>query len=465
MTATAPPQATSTAGGAPSSGRAAAGGGATPPRSTEAPVAIATRPSAVTSLRAAIREGLQGTPGRLRLLGALSILTCVLFGLVGFFAVSARAGALASARSDAAQLVRVQTIRTSLVSADANLTNAFLVGGLEPSTQRAAYTRGIDTASRTLAEASGINASDARPLQAVNGVIATYTGQVEASRANNRQGFPIGAAYLRQASLLLRDKALPPLEQLVRTQEGRVEDSYAASRSAGVVATTALAVCLMVLLVTLGWLALRTRRWINVPVAVAAAIVAVVGVAMLATMALSQHRADSARTGPYRATVALATARIDAFDAKSAESLTLIARGSGQAFEDRFQVLTANARTIVEGIARDAHFSGNEQGTRTFLLDFLFIHSRIVKADRDGDHAKAVALATATTRDANSNTFFGNFDINSGRALAARSAQLRNDLGSARTPLRVLSWLVLLAGLIAAAAAWRGVNLRLREYR
>lgn len=451
-------------GSAPPPGPAGAAG--TAKQATDGkPTAVAARPSALASLRSAIRAGLQGTPGRLRLLGGLSVVTCVLFGVVGFVGVSSRGHALGNARSDAAQLVRVQTIRTSLVAADANLTNAFLVGGLEPSTQRAAYTKGIDTASRTLAEAAGVNPDDARRLQDVNGVVTTYTGLVEASRANNRQGFPIGAAYLRQASLLLRDKALPPLEQLVRTEEGRVDDSYAASRSAGIVATTALVVCLVVLLVTLGWLALRTRRWINVPLAVATAIVAVVGLAMLATMALSQHRADSARTGPYRTTVSLATARIDAFDAKSAESLTLIARGSGQAFEDRFQVLTANARQIVEGLARDTHSSGNEQGARTFLLDFLFIHSKIATADHDGDHAKAVALATATNKDANSNTFFGNFDDNSGRALAARSAQLRSDLGSARTPLRVLSWLVLLAGLAAAAAAWRGVNLRLREYR
>ncbi len=50
--------------------------------------------------------------------------------------------------------MRIQTIRTNLVKADANATNAFLVGGLEPPAVRDAYTNGIATAARTLAEAS-----------------------------------------------------------------------------------------------------------------------------------------------------------------------------------------------------------------------------------------------------------------------------------------------------------------------
>ena len=59
----------------------------------------------------------------------------------------------------------MQTIRTSLVPADANATNAFLVGGLEPPAQREAYEEGIATATATLAEASAeASASDAARL-------------------------------------------------------------------------------------------------------------------------------------------------------------------------------------------------------------------------------------------------------------------------------------------------------------
>ena len=89
--------------------------------------------------RHAIRRGScsrarsSGTPGRMRILGAIAIVACLVFGVVAL--PRGRRGSTptsSDARDNAAQLVRIQTIRTSLVKADANATNAFLVGGLEP---------------------------------------------------------------------------------------------------------------------------------------------------------------------------------------------------------------------------------------------------------------------------------------------------------------------------------------------
>ena len=51
-------------------------------------------------------------------------------------------GALERAGANADQLVRIQAIQTNLVQADADATNAFLVGGLEPAGQRADYDGG-----------------------------------------------------------------------------------------------------------------------------------------------------------------------------------------------------------------------------------------------------------------------------------------------------------------------------------
>ena len=154
-------------------------------------------PSALAVARQAARATFEGTPGRMRIYGAVAILGCLVFGLFAFIAASSRSAALSSARSDAAQLVRVQAIRTNLVFADANLTNAFLVGGLEPPTARKAYEQGIAAASTTLADASGVNTHDAAVLATVNDVITRYTGLVESAWSNNRVGFPLGAAYLR----------------------------------------------------------------------------------------------------------------------------------------------------------------------------------------------------------------------------------------------------------------------------
>ena len=72
--------------------------------------------------------------------------SCSASGLPG--AVARFHSDLDDARDNAEQLVRIQAIRTNLVKADANATNAFLVGGLEPPAARDAYTDGITTTAR-----------------------------------------------------------------------------------------------------------------------------------------------------------------------------------------------------------------------------------------------------------------------------------------------------------------------------
>ena len=54
--------------------------------------------------------------------------------------------------------------------------------------------------------------------------LPVYTGLVETARVYNRQGLPLGAAYLREASGLMRDKLLPAAKQLYRTETGRLAD-------------------------------------------------------------------------------------------------------------------------------------------------------------------------------------------------------------------------------------------------
>ena len=68
----------------------------------------------------------------------------IVVGVVGALVFSALAYSLYRAEADTAQLIRVQQIQTNLLTADATATNAFLVGGLEPPAQRAAYDQALD---------------------------------------------------------------------------------------------------------------------------------------------------------------------------------------------------------------------------------------------------------------------------------------------------------------------------------
>ncbi|MGZ8752364.1 MAG: hypothetical protein ACXW1S_05225 [Acidimicrobiia bacterium] len=396
-----------------------------------------------------------GTPGRMRLFGVVAIAACLAFGVLSFLAATRLHADIEDARDNAAQLVRIQTIRTNLVKADANATNAFLVGGLEPAAARDAYTGGIATTARTLAEAAGAEPDDAAALERVNDVVTMYTGLIESARANNRQGFPVGAAYLRQASRIVRDDALPTLEQLVRVEQQRVDDATAAGESAQMVLIVMLILTVVALAVPQVYLSTKTRRLLNPSLVVASGIVFVVGLLTFGVMTWSRAQTEDAIDGPYRRTVALATARIGAFDAKSAEALTLIARGSGAAYEERFQVVSTVAKEALRGDPAD-------QETEDALDLYLSKHEDVRFADESGNYDVAVGLATGGGE---GDTAFGLFEQISGRALAAQADDLSDDLGRAARPLLPVAWLLLVTGIGAAGLVWRGMAQRLREYR
>ena len=187
-----PPSASSTR-------RRSAGAHAAPPAGPGAAQARSAPPSTpgvrgrLETVGASIRAGLAGTPGRMRVVGIVSVVATLLFGLAAGQAFRSADGALDRAVANTDQLVRIQAIQTNVIQADADATNAFLVGGLEPAAQREDYTRAIASASRLIAEAAQHQPADGTALGALNQALVAYTSQVEQARANNRQALPVGA--------------------------------------------------------------------------------------------------------------------------------------------------------------------------------------------------------------------------------------------------------------------------------
>jgi hypothetical protein len=355
-------------------------------------------------------------------------------------------------------------VRTNLVQADALATNAFLVGGLEQSEQRAQYEDGITTATAALTDAAAhSDTEDADELRRVNAAIVEYSGLIESARANNRQGFPVGVAYLKEASNLLRvdvqgepPSALTTLSDLSDTTQARVKDAYRDSRTSTDWLVAGAAIGIVAVVITQGYLTVRTRRLLSVPLLVAGGIVVVSTVVAAGVMAWSQAQADGVRDGNYRDTVALGQARVFAFDAKSAESFTLILRGSGQASEQQFQSLSDAAVATLQGAdVQPEHAAA--------LADYIAAHEEIRAADDGGDWDGAVALATQA--DGASATAFEDFSNSTNAELTDTASGISDDLDDARFPLPALAIVLVLAGIAAAIAAWQGVAARLKEYR
>jgi hypothetical protein len=222
--------------------------------------------------------------------------------------------------------------------------------------------------------------------------------------------------------------------------------------------------CLLVLGLGLVWLARRTRRYVNLPMAVAAAIVLVtlvVGAVGLASIAAT---VDEVRDGAYAATVSTAEARIAGFDAKSNESLTLVARGSGAAFEEAWKKSDTAVRSALSDL--DANSAANTSADLDALPwdPYAKVHQQIRKLDDSGDWDGAVALATGTKADSG-NATFSSFDTSSDQQLSSLGKKTASQLDDAGGWLTLASIIALLAGIVAAVSAWWGVALRLEEYR
>ncbi len=459
--ATPPPPAVAPATGreaGPPTGAPAAGPAAAQPAAGTTVDGIRGR---VDSVAASARAAMAGTPGRLRAIGILSVVATLLFGLAAGQAFRSADGALGRAAANSDQLVRIQAIQTNVVQADADATNAFLVGGLEPAAQRADYTGAVASAARLVAEAAQNQPADGAALGALNTSLVAYTSQVEQARANNRQGLPVGAQYLKGASADLRADALPLLTNLTRANEARVNEEFDRAARAALWIVVAGLLALTVLVLSQVWLARRTRRYLNVPMAAGALLVLVTLVLGTAGLLAVKSDVDGTRDGVYAATLSTAQARIAGFDAKSNESLTLIARGSGSAFEEAWQASSDAVTTELDTLA------SNPASSALSTLpwpEYVTVHEEIRARDDGGDWEGAVELATGQGS-GTGNATFAAFDTASDGQLAELSAQTSQQLDDTGGWLPFAGVLGVLAGVVAALCAWWGVSMRLEEYR
>jgi hypothetical protein len=214
---------------------------------------------------------------------------------------------------------------------------------------------------------------------------------------------------------------------------------------------------LVVLGLALVWLARRTRRYVNLPLAAAALVVLVTLV--LGTVGLLAVKADvdTTRDGVYAATLSTAQARIAGFDAKSNESLTLIARGSGGAFEKAWQASDAAVTAELTELGQNPASSSLSPLP---WPQYASVHKQIRGLDDSGDWDGAVTLATGT-----GNATFATFDTSSDEQLARLSEQTAQQLDQGVGWLPAAGALGVLAGVVAALCSWWGVSLRLEEYR
>ena len=121
------------------------------------------------------------------------------------------------ASEQVAVIVSAQQVQTSIAEADAAAANEFLAAGREQQEQRAQYQTSIEEAGVALIDVASEVDDNEELLQEVRSVekaLVKYSGLVESARANNRQNYPIGAAYLSTASGVLEQDVYRRLTRL-----------------------------------------------------------------------------------------------------------------------------------------------------------------------------------------------------------------------------------------------------------
>ena len=386
-----------------------------------------------------------------------------------------------------------EQIYQSLSDADATAASAFLSGGLEPAALRQRYDSDISAAAIRIEAASAMvgasaartklpgqlagrtSSTEARAATATGDDLAVlsadlpgYEGRVQTARADNRLGLPLGAAYLREASDLLRGPMLNAASDIYIN-----ENSLLTSASAQATGLPLLIVAVLIGIVicyalfrTSRWLTRHTHRLINTGLLVALVVGVVSLVWLVGAFAVGRTELLRAQQNGFIPAKAAAQADVAALRAHADESLTLIDNSGDDAFQQDFVVqrkqLGPGTGTLLAAMQASPGPSGalvsaavaNAQG-------WYRAHAALRRSDNSGDHTGAVTMAL----NGEPATRFGSLSDALSKAIAADQAAFASSARSGRDAFTGLAAGMIVAALVMAVSCAWGLSRRLAEYR
>lgn len=412
-----------------------------------------------------VRTFVNSSPGWLIATGLLLIVLCASAALATSNTVGDRQRAL--------DVLLVETepeansahrLYTSLSIADAAASTAFIAGGLEPQAVRDRYAQAVGEAAAELVIGAGDGDADVRLRTGIATGLPVYTGLVETARANNRSGYPVGAAYLSEASNQMQTTLLPMAEELEDHRSAAVEE---AARRHVQPPWTAI-MLLLVALTALAWAqTMLTRRWRRMLnpglLAGSAAIVILLAWTVLA----GSISATAMIAGRDEGTVPgsrLVESRILTQQARTAETLKLARRDATGDYDRIYDEGIARITDLLDGYPGKAPATDEVGAARAALDNWLASHRRMNEALAHGDYTGAAEIATgagasqtAAAVDALDRALDG--------ALDASRANQREHISRAARVLDFLAPGAMALGLVAVVGICAGIWPRLREYR
>ncbi|MFJ3820236.1 hypothetical protein [Streptomyces nodosus] len=473
-------------GGTPPSATQIAPPGATVPAARPSPVPAGLpappRRTAFAEGADRLRAAAATEPGRLRVIGAVLALLVVAFGAVTAWQTAGRSAAADDVLHRSQPLsAGAADIYRSLADANTAASSGFLSGGQEPAATTERYENDIRAAAAGLvAAAAGTESGSpaAKTIATLNKLLPEYKGLIERARANNRQGFPVGGAYLRAADELMQQRMLPAAQDLYTEENQRLRSDYA---DATPYPWFALALGVLAL-AALGWAQRRqyrrTNRVFNRGLVAATACTAVALLWLAVGHSVARAGLNSSYDGAVRSLNALQDARIASLNARGNENLTLVSRGAEtrqlpdgtveDAYDYAFQ---QDMKTLSEGLARARTLADDPAGEEPVkaaadrTTEWQQRHKQARTADDNGDYQAALDKIIGTGKDKPTGESFDAVDAHLAKALTHEESQFRQAAGDGRDALSGLPLGAAVLAVLGASGAVLGIGRRLSEYR
>ncbi|MCH0564961.1 hypothetical protein [Streptomyces sp. MUM 2J] len=426
-----------------------------------------------------LRAAATTEPGRLRTIGAVLALLVIAFGAVTAWQMTDRATAaddvlhksqpLSSAAAD---------VYRSLADANTAASSGFLAGGGETKETRDRYEQDIRTAATGLVTAAGnsdAGSPAARTIARLNRLLPEYKGLVERARTYNRQGFPVGGAYLRYANEKMQKEMLPAAEDLYQRENQRLNADYASARP-----YPWAAIALGVLtLAALAWAQhrhyRRTHRILNQGLVAATATATVALLWLVVGHGLARAALDDSYDHGVRSLSVLQDARIASLKARGNENLTLVSRGAqtvkadGRTYDAYDYDFGKDMEALGRGLAEAQRLADDRAGRQPVtaavgnMTEWKKRHTTARTADEDGFYEQALDKVIGPK--GATGECFDSVDANLAKSLTHEQGEFQQAAGDGLDAMTGLPVGAAVLALLGGAGAVLGIGRRLSEYR
>ncbi|MFF7975634.1 hypothetical protein [Streptomyces sp. NPDC007905] len=426
-----------------------------------------------------VRAAATTEPGRLRIIGAVLALLVVAFGAVTAWQTSERAAAADDVLHRSQPLSSgAAGIYRSLADANTAASSGFLAGGQESADTRDRYEKDIRTAAAGLvtaaANAEPGSASEAT-ITRLNRLLPEYKGLIERARTYNRQGYPVGGAYLRYANEKMQKEMLPAAEDLYTKENQRLDADYGDATpypwAAIVLGVLALA--------ALGWAQhrtyRRTNRVLNHGLVAGTAATTVVLLWLVVGHIVARSELNGSYDHGIRSLKVLHDARIASLKARGNENLSLVARGAEtitvgeQTYDayyydfDKDMGVLGRGLTEAAGLADDQAGGKPVEAAESNMAVWKQRHASARTEDENGNYQQALDMVIGGK--GATGECFDSVDSHLARAIDHEQTEFQRTAGNGLDAMTGLPVGAAVLTVFGAAGAVAGIGRRLSEYR